>query len=1004
MSFSPILWQGKQPAYLVFIFEHIPSAIEQKERKRFEVFTTAMRAIYDYAFDVNITTGLYEFFAEPQCLPVSMAKQGDYMQGLSTVCPTIHKDFQEAFKQVFALDNLGKGAFVEMEYLAYEHGTYRWKHRQSFPYTQGDGSSHVLSVVRDVHSAKEEALRNEWKEKSIQLALRNSYCEIYEVDLLQNKAFSLYRSSNLATIDNRTLERSVALLVHPEDKAHVLRVYGGHAIQHAFRKGCTEFVDEYRRLGIDGRYHWVQSIMVAMNPKEELMQKGLLLVRDISEQKELQQKQRIADQYACALRNLYDELYVINVTQQSYTVMHHTARKYAAPAAQGSLEELLRYTSTSLVHPQDEDLFLQFISLPNIKAFFSLGHEHRIGEFRMRWADGSYHWSSLTMFPVENTEGMDETYLVFVMDISAKKEAEAIAQKNTVLEQQRLDDERYRTIIEQTDTLVFEWWAGKQAQYRSPELEQRFAGTYDGRNVLAVWREDGVIHPNDAAALAMLAQSVSEGKAHAEMTVRLYKRTGTCIWCRVAVTCLHDKKGNAVRFIGTVNDVHTATESMQELRFRAEYDVLTKLYNMSAFYLHAAEMLQQYPEQEYYLVRIDIERFKLINDLYGLAAGDTVLQGLAAVLAQEKGLHDVCGRIGADIFCLLVAGSKEKTIELTENITKHLAQKPLTFPVKVVFGICPVENKENPINMLCDWANLALKTIKGSCLHTYAFYDEGLRKQILQEKHIEGCMDAALRNGEFIVYLQPKVHIPTSRIVGAEGLVRWQHPEKGLIAPNHFIPFFEKNGFILQLDEYVWEEACKMLCRWIQQGHSPLPISINMSRRHIHDPLLHSKLTALVQKYALVPSLLQLEVTESAFLENENDLYTVVNSLREDCFLLSMDDFGSGYSSLNMLKNIPVDFIKIDKGFINEVATTERGKTVIRHSIAMAHEMNIGLIAEGVETEEQAAFLLHSGCAYAQGYFYSRPLPLNAFEALAFGQVQPPFPVAETIKKIVALT
>ena len=234
---------------------------------------------------------------------------------------------------------------------------------------------------------------------------------------------------------------------------------------------------------------------------------------------------------------------------------------------------------------------------------------------------------------------------------------------------------------------------------------------------------------------------------------------------------------------------------------------------------------------------------------------------------------------------------------------------------------------------------------------------------------------------------------------GAEALIRWNHPEWGFQSPAEFIPLFEKNGFIVRLDEYIWEQACITLRRWIDHGLTPTPISVNMSRMHIHDPRLREKLLDLMRRYELPPHLLELELTESAFLENESGLFESMKALQAFGFQFSMDDFGSGYSSLNMLKSMPVDFIKIDRGFLNEVVTTERGKTVIRFSISLAREMSIKVIAEGVETEEQAAFLLQAGCAYAQGYFYSRPLPIPQFEALAFG-TEHPFPVAPSIKAL----
>ena len=351
------------------------------------------------------------------------------------------------------------------------------------------------------------------------------------------------------------------------------------------------------------------------------------------------------------------------------------------------------------------------------------------------------------------------------------------------------------------------------------------------------------------------------------------------------------------------------------------------------------------------------------------------------------------------MFCLCVDYSRERILALIKELTDRLADSPLPYKVVPSFGICEVDNIDTPINVLCDWANLALKTIKGNYLNSYAFYDGKLRERILEEKKIENQMHDALLQGQFVLYLQPKVHIPTSRIIGSEGLVRWIHPTEGLMPPDRFIPLFEKNGFIIRLDEYIWEQACITLRRWIDHGLTPTPISVNMSRMHIHDPRLREKLLDLMRRYELPPHLLELELTESAFLENESGLFESMKALQAFGFQFSMDDFGSGYSSLNMLKSMPVDFIKIDRGFLNEVVTTERGKTVIRFSISLAREMSIKVIAEGVETEEQAAFLLQAGCAYAQGYFYSRPLPIPQFEALAFG-TEHPFPVAPSIKAL----
>ena len=236
---------------------------------------------------------------------------------------------------------------------------------------------------------------------------------------------------------------------------------------------------------------------------------------------------------------------------------------------------------------------------------------------------------------------------------------------------------------------------------------------------------------------------------------------------------------------------------------------------------------------------------------------------------------------------------------------------------------------------------------------------------------------------EFLLYLQPKVGIATSKIIGAEGLVRW-NPKEGLIPPDRFVTLFEKNGFITRMNEYIWEQACICLKRWVDMGLEPVFVSVNVSRMHIHDNKLGEKLLELIMKYDLPPELLEPELTESIFFENEELLVGTIRKLQQDGFSISLDDFGAGYSSLNMLKDLSIETIKLDRGFFNEVIVTPREKTVVAHTISLSKALNINIIAEGVENQEQAEFLLNAGCPFAQGYYYSMPVPIGKFEELAF--------------------
>lgn len=274
--------------------------------------------------------------------------------------------------------------------------------------------------------------------------------------------------------------------------------------------------------------------------------------------------------------------------------------------------------------------------------------------------------------------------------------------------------------------------------------------------------------------------------------------------------------------------------------------------------------------------------------------------------------------------------------------------------------------------------------MKGRFYPIYAFYDETLRHQILLEKKIGSEMDMALPRKEFLMYLQPGVDIATSDIIGAEGLVRWNHPEKDLIPPDRIVPLLEENGFIIQMDEYIWEQTCICLGRRIDLGLEPVPVSVNVSRMHIHDNKLSEKLLGLIRKFDLPPALLELELTESVFFENEELLVGTIRKLQQDGFSVSPEDFGAGCSSLNILKDLSIETIKPDRGFFNEVIVTPRGKTVVAHAISLSKALNIDIIAKGVENQEQAEFLLNAGCPFAPEYYYSMPVPIGRFEELAF--------------------
>lgn len=342
-------------------------------------------------------------------------------------------------------------------------------------------------------------------------------------------------------------------------------------------------------------------------------------------------------------------------------------------------------------------------------------------------------------------------------------------------------------------------------------------------------------------------------------------------------------------------------------------------------------------------------------------------------------------RVISDKFAICVSYQRiEEIVSLIHKVDDCVSKYSIDFRLAPSFGIYRIDDNTIPISVMLDYAKMACRSVKGNIVNNYAVYDEELRRRIMQEVEIEKDMEKALEEHQFKVFFQPKYDISTGKVIGAESLCRWQHPVKGMMSPREFISLFERNGFIIRLDRYMWEETCKMIRKWLDNGYDVKPVSVNVSRMHEYNEHFEEDVIGLIEKYQIPPRLVELELTESAYLSSEEKIYAAMGRLKERGLLFSVDDFGTGYSSLNMLKNIPVDIVKLDREFLNETTNNSKGRAIIRNMIALAGDLNIRVIAEGVESVEQAAFLLEMGCELAQGYYYSKPLSSCDFEKRAY--------------------
>lgn len=409
-------------------------------------------------------------------------------------------------------------------------------------------------------------------------------------------------------------------------------------------------------------------------------------------------------------------------------------------------------------------------------------------------------------------------------------------------------------------------------------------------------------------------------------------------------------------------------------------DAATGLLGKEAFFDEAAAYLRHSGARDVSIVCFDVDHFKLFNDLHGLDCGDELLRYLGRALAlrfSPDGAQPLV-RLAADTFALCATGIRPERVE--RILVDISSECPNGIDAIVRAGVYRIEDPASPVSIMCDRAVIALRTVKGSYFDRVALYDPGMREALVLEREVVAGIESALREDRIELFLQPKCNIRTGKIVGAEALARWRHPERGIVAPGEFIPLIERNGLVCSLDLRVWEKTAAWIRGLIDEGVQPVPVSVNVSRADIYLVDVAAELHALVERYGIEPSLIEVEITESAYSERPDRIVAAFDELAERGFTVLMDDFGSGYSSLNMLKDINVDVLKIDMRFLDR--DDRRSKDIMESVIRMARWLDLPVIAEGVETREQVNFLLDVGCSYAQGYYYARPMEAAAFEAL----------------------
>lgn len=411
-----------------------------------------------------------------------------------------------------------------------------------------------------------------------------------------------------------------------------------------------------------------------------------------------------------------------------------------------------------------------------------------------------------------------------------------------------------------------------------------------------------------------------------------------------------------------------------------ERDQLTNLYRASAFYYKAKKRMDEEPDEEFDIIVLDISNFKLVNEIFGRQSGDRLLKSFALfMIGIEDTELGVLARVAADDFYLLMPKQLHFYDKLNQEVERFFKNYPLPVHLSAKIGVYRIQDEKISVEQMCDRARLALDSIDKNSDKRIGFYNDKLHENLILEHKILDSVQDALKNHEFKLYLQPKVNMITGEMIGAEALVRWVHPELGFVFPNKFIPLLERENMIYEVDKYIWEETCKILKLRKERGLKAIPISINVSRGDFYEKDLIDVLVQLVNKYDLNREQLHLEIIERAYVNDSEHIFVVLSELRKNGFIIEMDDFGTGESSLAMLAQMPVDYLKLERYFLVAAEDNKRQLEIIRLIINLAKTLEMNVIAEGVETDEQAAVLLSMGCQCAQGYLYGRPAPAQEF-------------------------